>query len=134
MTVRNIQWIADSGLLVGLTTIGEFAAPPVLTPLSLSISQFTLGVPASGAILSAMPGSTILAAGAPAGFTISIAGWSYNGSGVAGTYSFTLTETLIGSANSPSSTSITVSVVPPNADLDFSQPDNSGEVAAIRSF
>lgn len=43
MTLRSIQWIADSGLLVGLTTIGEFDTPPVVAPpdATLDFSQPT---------------------------------------------------------------------------------------------
>lgn len=137
MTLRNIQWITDTGLLVGLTTIGEFAALPDLAALSFSTVHFTLAVPASGAILGRTPGSTVTAADLPAGFTLSVAGgWTYDGcgGGEAGSYTILLTETLGGAANSPLTTSITVSMASPDAMLDFSQSANSGVIAAIRSF
>ncbi len=51
MTLRSIQWVADSGLLVGLTTIGEFDAPPVMaTPVPiLDFSQ-----PSDSALIAAI--------------------------------------------------------------------------------
>jgi len=138
MTSRSIQWIADSGLLVGLTTIGEFAEPPLLGALSLSSAGLTLAVPASGMILGASSGSAITAAGLPTELRINAApGWAYDGSGLAGSYAIVLTETLSGSPNSPHATSITVAIAPAAgapAMLDFSQPENSGLIAAIRSF
>lgn len=135
MTLRSIQWIADSGLLVGLTTIGEFGAPPVLAALSLSKASFTLNVAASGPILGATSGSVITGHGLPAGLTITAApGWAYNGSGIAGSYALLLIETLNGSTNSPQMTSITVSIAPTGSTLDFSQSVNSGLIAAMRSF
>ena len=135
MTVRRIQWIADSGLLVSLTTIGEFTAPPVLGALSLSSAQFTLTMPASGVIFGASSGSAITAAGLPAGLTIDAAhGWAYDGSGAAGSYTLLLTETPSDDANSPRITSIIVTMAPPDTTLDFSQSVNSGLSAAIRSF
>ncbi len=134
MTVRSIHWIADSGLLVGLTTIGEFAAPG-LSALSLSASDFTLAMPQSGAILGATSGSAITATGLPAGLTITPApGWAYDGTGVVGSYTILLTETLGGMSNSPLTTSIAVTVAAPAGMLDFSQPANSGLIAALRSF
>ncbi len=135
MSLRNIQWIADSGLLVGLTTIGEFTAPPALRALSLSSTDFTLTVAASGAVLGATADSTITASGLPAGLNINPApGWTYDGSGTAGSFTLVLTETLSGSANSPLSTSITVSIAPYGGTLDFSQSANSGLIAGLRSF
>jgi hypothetical protein len=135
MTLRRIYWIADSGLLVGLTTIGEFAALPALSALSLSSGNFTLGTPASGAILGATAGSAITASGLPTGLTITAApGWAYDGTGVAGSYTIALTETLSGASNSPLTTGIAVTVAAPGAALDFSQSANSGLIAALRSF
>ncbi|MDP9056399.1 MAG: hypothetical protein M3N34_03575 [Pseudomonadota bacterium] len=139
MTLRKIQWIADSGLLVGFTTIGEFAAPQVLGALSLSTAGLTRGVAASGMILGASSGSTITATGVPAGLTINaVPGWAYDGSGLAGSYAIVLTETLSGSANSPHTSGITVTITSPAglpaAMLDFSQSANSGLIAATRSF
>jgi hypothetical protein len=139
MTLRRIQWIADTGVLVGLTTIGEFAPPAVLAALSLSSANFTMTVPASGAILGATPGSAISTAGLPAGLTINAApGWAFDGGGTVGSYAIVLTETLSGSSNSPQTTSIAVTVsapgAPPDATLDFSQSVNSGLIAAMRSF
>jgi hypothetical protein len=136
MTLRRIQWIADSGLLVGLTTIGEFAAAPALAPLSLSSSAFTLAMPESGAILGATAGSAITASGLPAGLTTNASpGWAYDGTGMVGSYTILLTETLAGAGNSPLTTSITVTVSAPAAGmLDFSQSANSGLIAALRSF
>lgn len=134
MTLRHIQWIADCGLLVGLTTIGEFAPPPMLRPLSLSATDFVLATPVTGAILGATTGSIITVAALPAGLTITAApGWSYDGSGTVGSYTLYLTETLSGGANSPNSTGIAVAIAPP-ATLDFSQSVNSGLIAALRSF
>ena len=138
MTLRSIQWIADSGLLVGLTTIGEFTATPALLALSLSSSNLTLGGPASGAILGATAGSVITATGLPAGFTINPdPGWAYDGSGAIGSYICSLTETLNGANNSPLTTSIAVTVSEPGASgatLDFSQSTDSDLVAALRRF
>ncbi len=135
MTLRTIQWIADSGLLVGPTTIGEFDSPALLTSLSLSSTTFTLATPASGAILGASPGSAIIATGPPAGLTITAApGWAYDGTGVAGSYTFQLIETLPGIVNSPRPSSITVTMAPPDASLDFSQSTDSSLIAALRSF
>ncbi len=138
MTLRSVQWIADSGLLVGLTTIGEFTATPTLAALSLSSSNFTLTIPASGTVLGATSGSAITAVGLPAGLTISSSqGWAYDGSGAIGSYVFFVTETLSGASNSPLATSITVTVSPSEpagATLDFSQSANSDLIAATRSF
>ncbi len=135
MTLRSIQWIGDSGLLVGLTTIGEFAAPPVLAPLALSSGNFALTVPASGAILGATSGSAITAGGLPAGLTLNSApGWVYDGHGAIGGYAISLTETLSGASNSPLTTSIEVTVSASGGTLDFSQSVNSGMIAAMRSF
>jgi hypothetical protein len=137
MTLRSIQWINDAGLLVGLTMMGEFDAPPALGALSLSATIFTLTVPASGALLGATFGSAITAAGLPVGLTINAApGWAYDGTGAAGSTTIALTETLTGSPNSPQTTSISVSIAPPatGSTLDFSQPANSGLIAAARSF
>ena len=135
MTLRSIQWIADSGLLVGLTTIGEFAAVPALSALSLSSTDFVLAAPASGTIRGATPGSIITATGLPAGLSISpAAGWVYSGTGAIGSYEISLTETLSGAGNSPLTTSIAVMVSAQNGAFDFSQSVNSGLVAAMRSF
>lgn len=135
MSLRSIQWIADSGLLVGRTMIGEFAPPALLAALSLSSLAFTLTVPASGAILGATSGSAITATGLPMGLTIgAAAGWRFDGSGTAGSFTLLLTETLGGCPNSPLTTAITIAVTAPGATLDFSQPANSGLIAALRSF
>lgn len=135
MTLRSIQWITDSGLLVGLTTIGEFTSTSALAALSLSASSFTLTEPAGGAILGTTPGSAITAAGLPAGLTITASqGWAYDGSGAVGSYVFTLTETLSGASNSPFVTSILVTVSALGVTLDFSQSTNSGLIAITRSF
>ena len=134
---RRIQWINDAGLLVGLTTIGEFDASATLGVLSLSAVSFTLTVPASGVIAGATSGSVISAAGLPAGLTINAApGWAYDGTGAAGSYTILLTETWAGSANSPRTTSIavTIAAVAAGGTLDFSQTANSGLIAALRSF
>jgi hypothetical protein len=133
MTLRSIHWIADSGLLVGLTTMGEFGQTPALTALSLSSSNLTLGVLASGAILGATAGSTITASGLPAGLTLnSSPGWAYDGIGTIGTYTILLTETLSGQSN-PTSIAVSISLSA-GAMLDFSQSANSGLLAAMRSF
>jgi hypothetical protein len=136
MTLRSIHWIAESGLLVGLTTMGEFGQTPALTALSLSSSNLTLGVPASGAILGATAGSTITASGLPAGLTLNLSpGWAYDGTGTIGTYTILLTETLSGQSNPARTTSIAVSIsFSAGAMLDFSQSANSGLLAAMRSF
>ena len=141
MTVRSIQWIADSGLLVGLTTIGEFTSSPVLAALSLSAGTVTLGTPAAGMILGATAGAVITAMGLPAGVTIGPgASWAYNGSGAIGSYAFVLVETLAGAGNSPLATAIALLVEPGaaanpvSAMLDFSQPTNSDLIPATRSF
>ena len=135
MTLRSIQWIADSGLLVGLTTIGEFAPPTMLAALSLSAAEFTLTVPASGSVIGATAGSALSATSLPAGLIIgATGGWIYDGSGVVGSYVIVLIETLVGSVNSPRTTSIAVTMVAPDAALDFSQSANSGLIAAMRSF
>ena len=136
MTARQIAWINDQGLVVGQTVAGAFGSPPSLGPLALSADVLTLGIPASGAILGASAGSTITGGSLPPGITINTApGWAYDGGGTAGSFIFMLTETLTGSANSPNITSLALAIVASAMSaLDFSQPANSGLIAALRSF
>lgn len=70
--------------------------------------SFTIGTPRSGTILNAYPGSTIVLASGPAGFSINSAArtWSYDGTGTATSGTLTLTETLNGVSGSPKTTSI----------------------------
>jgi hypothetical protein len=76
---------------------------PALSALTVNTSTYTNGTGASGTISGATSGSTIVLGSAPAGLTINSGArtWAFDGTGTAGSGSFTLTETLAGSPNSP---------------------------------
>lgn len=91
------------GLCLGLGLCGKRNLVPSLNNLTFSSTAFTAGTPSSGTINGATAGSTITATGLPSGLTINGAArtWAWDGTGTAGTGSFTLTETLAGYVNSP---------------------------------
>jgi hypothetical protein len=80
--------------------------------LALSATTFTVGTPSSGTITGATVGSTITASGLPTGLTINGVArtWAWDGTGTAGSGSFTLTETLLGAVGSPKTTTINYTV------------------------
>jgi len=93
-------------------TIGNVFEQPSLAALTLSSSTATVGTSTSISIIGATAGST-LAGAVPDGMTLNSALRTITGTpAVAGTYDFTLTETLADSANSPrvSNVSVTVTV------------------------
>jgi hypothetical protein len=79
-----------------------------LGTLALSATTFTVGTPSSGTITGATVGSAITASGLPTGLTINGVArtWAWDGTGTAGSGSFTLTETLLGAVGSPKTTTI----------------------------
>jgi hypothetical protein len=85
-----------------IQVLAEFEAPD-LAPLSLSSTAFVTGVPDDGAIIGATDGSEISASGLPAGLTIDGAArsWDWDGEGVVGAGSLSLTESLADAGNSP---------------------------------
>jgi hypothetical protein len=80
--------------------------------LALSATTFTVGTPSSGTITGATVGSTITASGLPTGLTINGVArtWAWDGTGTAGSGSFTLTETLLGAVGSPKTTTINYTI------------------------
>jgi hypothetical protein len=90
----------DTTLVLAVSNVFE---QPNLQALALSLTTFTTGSTTSGSIDNAAAGSTIVATGLPASLTINSGArtWSYNGTGSVSSGSFTLTETLSDSANSP---------------------------------
>jgi hypothetical protein len=93
-----------------ISTGGSTPASPAITLGSLSFDNatFPVGSAVSGNILGATTGSVITAAGLPTGLTINSAArtWAWDGSGTAGSGSFTLTETLGSASNSPNPSSV----------------------------
>jgi hypothetical protein len=99
----------DTVLSCAVTNVFE---QPTLVNLQFSASSFVVGVPASGTILGAAAGSTIVATGIPSGLAINGTAhtWNWNGSGSASSGSFTLTETLSDSPNSPHASTVSYSI------------------------
>lgn len=100
-------------------TVTNLFEQPSLTALSLSAAALTIGSPTSGTITGTTAGSTIAASGLPAGLTVNgpARTWAWSGTGSAGPSSATLVETLADSANSPrtSTVSVTVNAAPATA-------------------
>jgi hypothetical protein len=97
--------------------------------LALSAATFTVGAPSSGTITGATVGSTITASGLPTGLTIDGVArtWAWDGTGTAGSGSFTLTETLAGYSNSPHANVISYSIVAASSAPVLSNPTNTGQ-------
>ncbi|MBA4087364.1 MAG: hypothetical protein C0491_06140 [Novosphingobium sp.] len=94
-------------------TIGNVFEQPSLAALTLSSSTATVGTSTSISIIGATAGST-LAGAVPDGMTLNSALRTITGTPtVAGTYNFTLTETLADSANSPRISNVSVTVAAP---------------------
>lgn len=115
VTIRqNLAGATNDGLETILTVrVLNQSEQPNLQALSfVGIGELKVGTSASGAIAGATAGSTIAAAGLPAGFTINSVGrtWAYDGSGAAGTTAITLTEALGDSANSGRQSAINVTI------------------------
>lgn len=93
-------------------TVSNVFEQPSLAALGLSATSLTIGTAASGSVTGATAGSTVAAAGLPAGLTVDgpARTWAWSGSGTAGSASVTLTETLADSANSPRASSIGVTI------------------------
>ena len=102
----------DTTLLINVNNIFE---QPNLQPISLSKTTLNKGTFDTGYITGTTPGSTLSIGALPSGFSIdpSTNTWSWTGTGDAGTFSFTVTETLADSANSPQVSNITLNVVVP---------------------
>jgi hypothetical protein len=98
----------DTTLSLAVTNVFE---QPTLGPLQFSATSFVSGVPSSGSILGATPGSTITALGLPPGLAINSATrtWGWTGTG-SGSGSFTLTETLSDSPNSGRTSTVSYSI------------------------
>jgi hypothetical protein len=99
----------DTTLVLAVSNVFE---QPNLQALALSLTTFTTGSTTSGSIDNAAAGSTIVATGLPSSLTINSGArtWSYNGTGSVSSGSFTLTETLSDSSNSPHTTTISWSI------------------------
>lgn len=99
----------DTVLAVSVTNLFE---APALVPLSLSATDFVLGVPSSGTIVGTTSGSVVTAGGLPSGLGIDGAArtWTWSGVGMAGAEAVTLTETLPDSANSPRASIVPVTI------------------------
>ena len=102
----------SNGLVRGNVKFFYDIAAPTLGVLSLSQSSFSVGTPGSGTIIGATSGSTITAAGLPAGLTVNGAArtWTYDGVGAATTATVTLTETLASATNSPRASTVAVTI------------------------
>jgi hypothetical protein len=89
-------------------TVTNVFEQPNLSALSFSSTSFNPGTSSSGTIIGATSGSTITASGLPTGLTINgpARTWAWDGTGSSGSGTFTLTETLSDSANSPRGTPI----------------------------
>jgi hypothetical protein len=100
----------DTVLTIAVRNVFE---SPDLGELSLSRTEFAVGIPAEGAIVGATAGSTITAAGLPAGLAIDGAARtaSWDGAGPASTGALLLTESHPDAANSPRTTTIDWAVV-----------------------
>lgn len=96
-------------IVIGVTNVFE---QPNLIALVFSATTFLTGQPASGTIIGATAGSTVTAASLPSGLTINGAArtWAWDGTGSISTGSFTLTETLADSSNSPRATSVNYAI------------------------
>jgi hypothetical protein len=87
---------------------------PNLNPLALSSNSATVGTVLTINILNARTGSTISGV-VPSGLTLNSAARTITGSPtLAGDYTFSLTETLADSANSPRSTPVSINVAEPS--------------------
>lgn len=94
-------------------TIGNVFEQPSLAALTLSSSTATVGTSTSISIIGATAGST-LAGAVPEGMTLNSALRTITGTPtVAGTYDFTLTESLADSANSPRDSNVSITVAAP---------------------
>ena len=84
------------------------ASNPALQPVTMSSSDFVVGIPMTGTFGNTTPGSTLTLSNPLAGLTINSAArtWSYDGTGTVGSGTMTIIETLGGSPNSPKSTNI----------------------------
>jgi hypothetical protein len=109
--------------------------------LALSTTTFTVGTPSSGTITGATVGSTITASGLPTGLTINGAArtWAWDGTGTAGSGSFTLTETLLGAVGSPKTTTINYTINASSSTLsapvlDFPSPKASNPTSITATF
>lgn len=105
-------------------TIGNVFEQPSLAALTLSSSTATVGTSTSISIIGATAGST-LAGAVPDGMTLNSALRTITGTPtVAGTYDFTLTESLADSANSPRVSNVSITVaVPAGSAADFYMAD-----------
>ena len=99
----------DTVLTINVVNVFE---QPNLGTLTFSSTTVTHGTSTSGTIGGATSGSTITASGLPTGLTINGAArtWAWDGTGAAGSGSFTLTETLSDSANSPQTSTINYTI------------------------
>lgn len=83
-----------------------------LGTITLDNTSWTNGTSASGSILGATTSSTLSISGQPTGFTINSGArtWAFDGTGAAGSGSFTLTETLAGATNTPHDNTISYTI------------------------
>ena len=86
----------------------------VLPDLVMSATTLTAGTPASGTIANAVAGATVSAIGLPAGLTVNgpARTWAWDGSGSAGTPSFTLRHVHADASNSPHDAVVNLTVNP----------------------
>lgn len=124
-----------TGIDQPVTTTTVSQAPLAFQTLAFSSTSFTHGTPSSGTILNATGGSVIVPAGLPTGLTINSTArtWAWDGSGAAGSGSFTLYENIPGGSGNPNASviSYTIAAGGSAASLDFSLASNSQYVPAI---
>lgn len=105
------------------------STPPTLGTVTLDSTSWTNGTSAGGSILGSTNGSTLSISGQPTGFTIISANrtWAFDGTGAAGSGSFTLTETLTGATGTPKANTInyTIAASGGGATFKFLQADGT---------
>lgn len=134
----GLSFDVEEAILEADGTVPESSPPPTLSSLSLS-GTLAHGTPSSGTLVGATAGSSISSGALPSGLTINgIAHtYSWDGTGAAGSGSFTLTETLAGATNSPLVTTIGYSIgsgAGGTGAFYFSQPSDSGLIVLLEDI
>lgn len=107
--IARVTQADGAGVLIPVTLTGV-AAAPTLSALTLSTSSATVGTAATINIIGATAGSTITGS-VPDGMTLNSGARTITGTPTtAGTYNFSLTETLAGATNTPRVSNVSVVV------------------------
>lgn len=114
ITVREalVGYINTPNDTVLTIRVNNLFEEPTLLNLEFSVADLVAGKAASGTILKTAPNSVLSATGLPNGMKIDSATrtWTYDGTGIVGTYQILITEALPDSANTPHTTQITLMV------------------------